>query len=242
MVYLIAGVLLGAAILILTLPWSRHDPADLSLVELGYVWRGPRGAVAGALRVLHDQGVVKRIHGGMERKTRQLTRGADPFVRAVFAGLDVPRGPAALLDLPGVEEKLPPVAERVMAARLRVGPARRAVGSVAAVAPPVMGMVALGHGVGPIAVGIVTVVVSVVVAAWLGSLRGITTAGLRTLATAPSLRRRRRGAAKLSHVTSISGLWLATSGATDGGFGVVTGDSGSHHGGHDGGGGDGGGY
>jgi uncharacterized protein (TIGR04222 family) len=233
---LIAGVLLGAAILTLTLPWSRHDPADFSLVELGYVWRGPRGAVAGALRVLHDQGVVKHIYGGVERKAARVPRGTDPFVRAVFAGLDVPRGPATLLELPSVEEKLPPVAERVMAARLRVGPARRAVGSAAAVAAPVMAMVALAHGVGPIAAGGVTVVVSVVVAAWLGSLHGITIAGLRTLAMAPGVRRRRRRFATLAHTTSPAGLWLAGSGATDGGFGVAAGDSGGHHGGGDSGG------
>jgi hypothetical protein len=102
-----------------------------------------------------------------------------------------------------------------------------------------MTMVALGHGVGPTAVGIVTVVVSVVVAAWLGSLHGITIAGVRTLATAPGVRRRRRGSARrggvLSQATSISGVWLLASGATDGGFGVAMSDSGGHDGGDAGG-------
>lgn len=209
-------------------------------MELGYVWRGPRGAVAGALRVLHDQGAVRSTHGGMERKVPRPPRGADPFVRAVFAGLDVPRGPAALLELPNVEEELPPVAERVMAARLRVGPARRGVGSLAALAAPVMAMVALGHGVGPTALGIATVAVSVVVAAWLASLHGITIAGVRTLAIAPGVRRRRCSARRggvLSQATSLGGIWLLPGyGATDGGFGVVVGDSGGgHHGGDSGG-------
>jgi uncharacterized protein (TIGR04222 family) len=240
MVYVIAGVLLGAAVLTLTLPWSRRDAAGLSLVELGYVWRGPRGAVAGALRVLHDQHAVKQTYGGMERKTRQLPRGSDPFVRAVFAGLDVPRGPAALLEMPGVEEKLPPIAERVLAARLRVGPVRRGLGSLAAATAPVMAMVALAHGVGSIAVGIVTFAVSLVVAAWLGSLHGITMAGLRTLAAAPRVRRGARRRGRLADATSSLGgsyLW-ANFGGMEGGFGIGVsdagghgGDSGGHHGG-----------
>ena len=231
MVYMIVGVLLGVAVITLTLPWSRRDTADFSLLELGYVWRGPRGAVAGALRMLHDQHAVKPVYGGMERKTNRLPRGTDPFVRAVFAGLDVPRGPAALLELPSVEEKLPPVAEQVMSARLRVGPARRAVGSFVAFVAPVMALIALGHGVGSVAVGIVAVVVSTAVAGWLGALHGITIAGVRALNVAPGFRRGGSRSSGLSQVVSISGLWLASSGATDGGFGAAVSDSGGHHGG-----------
>jgi hypothetical protein len=136
-----------------------------------------------------------------------------------------------LLELPSVEEKLPPVAERVMSARLRVGPARRAVGSLVAFVAPVMALVALGHGVGSVAVGIVAVVVSTALAGWLGALHGITIAGVRALNVAPGFRRGGSRSSGLSQVVSISGLWLASSGATDGGFGAAVSDSGGHHGG-----------
>jgi hypothetical protein len=259
MVYLIAGVLLGAAVMTLTLPWSRRDPEDFSVVELGYASRGSRGAAAAALRVLVEVGALHRSHRkGLRRKGNGLPQGTDPFVRAVFGGMVTPRSLDALLDLPSIAVRLPPVAARVRGAGLRVGPVRRALGSFAALAAPVVAGVGLTRGVGNTAVGVVVLVVTVAAACWLLALRGVTIAGARTVVAAPDLRAgdHEGSGGRLSHALSVGGTWLLPEfGSPDAGFGVVQSDfggghgshfggdhGGGHHGGHDGGGGDGGGY
>ena len=239
MVYLIAGVLLGAAVAVLTLPWSRRDPADFSTVELGYAWRGPRGAVIGALRVLMDEDRRRWRQDGMVRPDKRLPRDVDPLVRAVHAGLDHPRGPSALLELRKVEDELPPIAERVLGARLRVGPARRAIGSFVALVAVMMPVVALAHSVGDVVTGIAVSVGTVLVASRLVALRGITIRGARTLAAVP--RRggtRRRGARRGGRLAAASFSVLTGAGwETPAGFGAVGGDSGGDGGGGDSGGG-----
>ncbi|HEX6357205.1 hypothetical protein [Actinophytocola sp.] len=182
MTYVIAAALLVGAVAILTLPWSRRDPADFTTAELGYAWRGPRGAVIGALRQLVDAGTLQpsRVRG-MARTDTSLPSGTDPFTRAVYSATGVRRGPSALQEYPGVRKALPAVAERARAAGLRVGKVRRALGSAAALAAPVNVLVA--HGFRDVT-GIVVGVVMVLVAAWLVVLRGTTIAGTRTLGAA----------------------------------------------------------
>jgi hypothetical protein len=181
MEYLIAGVLLGAAAIILTLPWSRRDPADFSLVEFGYAWRGPRGAVVGALNVLTELGaVVRSRRRGAVRIDTSLPRDIGPLAKAVYAGLVTPRGPNELRDLKNVKAALPAVAARVRGAGLRAGPARRVLGGLAALASPVVALVELFR-TGDVAVGLPVTFVAVVGAGWLLLLRGITIAGMRTM-------------------------------------------------------------
>lgn len=251
MMYLIAGVLLGAAIVILTLPWSRHDPADFSTAELGYAWRGPRGAVGGALRVLINARVVgrSRIHG-MVQTDAKLPRGVDPFVRAVYAGVGRARGLSGFLARTDVHRELPAVAERAMVARLRVGRARRVIGTLVALAAPVIAVVAMGNETTTATTGIVVSIVTGLIAARLVALRGVTIRGARTLAAVP-----RRGYGARQGATGQGGGlngselpvgWLTAGalfgfGAPTSSFAVDTGSFGGDGGGGDsGGGGDGG--
>jgi hypothetical protein len=240
MAYVIALALLVAAVAVLTLPWSRRDPADFSTVELAYAWRGPRGAIGGAMRVLMDEGLARRVRGrGLKLTDKKPPRDLDPIVRAVYGGLDMPRGPAALLDLDELGDTLPPVAARVIGARLRVGATRRVVGSAAAMAAPVVAVVALAHGVGATLVGIAVSLVTALGAWWVMTLRGTTIRGGRTLATAARPRRRRSRRSALSGLvgTLPTGWIMADFGEATSSFAVDAGDIG----GGDGGGGDGGG-
>lgn len=237
MPYLIAGVLLGAAVAILTVPWSRRDPAEFTPVDLGYAWRGPRRAVIGALGSLLVGGYARRSRKkGIVRSDLPLPNGLEPLVRAVYGSLTV------LLALASVRAALPPIASRVLAAGLRAGVMRRWLGSLVALAAPVVAFVGVARGDGPIGVGIAVAVLSVLVMAWLLSLRGITIAGSRTSADA------RRGAAlgvegagprEIVAGSSIGSTLLIYLGAPDGGYFADHtfhgGFDGGHHGGHDGG-------
>jgi uncharacterized protein (TIGR04222 family) len=196
MAYVIAVLLLVGAVAVLTSPWSPRDPADFTTVELAYAWRGPRGAIGGAMRVLMDEGLARRARGrGLKLTDKPPPEDLDPIVRAVYGGLGLPHGPAALLDLDELGDTLPPVAARVIGARLRVGAIRRVVGSAAALAAPVVSIVALAVGVGHALVGIVVSLVTLLGAGWLMILRGTTVRGGRTLAAArPRQGRPRRGA------------------------------------------------
>lgn len=195
--YVIAVLLLVGAVAVLTLPWSRRDPADFTTVELAYAWRGPRGAIGGAVRVLLDEGFARRVRGrGLKLTDKPPPPQLDPIVRAVYGGLDLPRGAAALLDLDELGDTLPPVAARVIGVRLRVGAIRRVVGSAAALAAPVVSILALAHDDGPALVGFAVIFVTVLGAWWVMTLRGTTIRGSRTLAAAarPRHSRPRRGA------------------------------------------------
>jgi uncharacterized protein (TIGR04222 family) len=197
MAYVIAVLLLVGAVAVLTSPWSRRDPADFTAVELAYAWRGPRGALGGAMRVLMDEGLARRVRGrGLKLTDKPPPQDLDPIVRAVYDGLDMPHGSAALLDLEVLGDTLPPVAARVIGARLRVGATRRVVGSAAALAAPVVSIVALANGVGYALVGIAVSLVTLLGAWWVMTLRGTTIRGGRTLAAAarPRRGRPRRGA------------------------------------------------
>jgi hypothetical protein len=197
MAYVIAVFLLVGAVAVLTSPWSRRDPADFTTVELAYAWRGPRGALGGAMRVLMDEGLARRVRGrGLKLTDKAPPGDLDPIVRAVYGGLDMPHGAAALLDLDVLGDTLPPVAARVIGARLRVGATRRVVGSAAALAAPVVSIVALANGVGHALVGIAVGLVTLLGAGWVMTLRGTTIRGGRTLAAAarPRRGRPRRGA------------------------------------------------
>lgn len=190
MAYVIAALLLVGAVAVLTSPWSRRDPADFTTIELAYAWRGPRGAIGGAMRVLMDEGLARRVRGrGLKLTGKPPPRDLDPIVRAVYDGLGLPRGPAALLDLEELGDTLPPVASRVIGARLRVGATRRIVGSATALAAPVVSITALTYGVGYALVGIVVSVVTLLGAWWVMMLRGTTIRGGRTLAAARPRRR-----------------------------------------------------
>jgi uncharacterized protein (TIGR04222 family) len=224
MAYLIAGVLLGAAVAILTFPWSRRDQKDFTLAELGYAFRGPRGALAGALRTLVDLGVARPSRQqGVTHSDEPLPSGTDPFLRAVYGAISVPREPAELLDLPSVEKALAPVAARAITAGMRVGPARRAVGSLAALAAPVTALVALAHG-GDLVLGIVVSVVALVVFGWLVSLRGVTIAGTRTLSGRRTQQTGTGG--ESSQLEAPIRVLVADLGAPSGGFGVPVSESG----------------
>ncbi|MGH8968175.1 MAG: hypothetical protein ACRDXB_23010, partial [Actinomycetes bacterium] len=154
MAYVIAVLLLGGAVAVLTSPWSGRDPAGFTTVELAYAWRGPRGAIGGAMRVLMDEGLARRVRGrGLKLTDKPPPEDLEPIVRAVYGGLEVPRG-AAFLDLDELGDTLPPVAARVIGARLRVGAIRRIVGSAAALAAPVVSIVALVRGVGFVGVAV----------------------------------------------------------------------------------------
>lgn len=221
MAYVIAGVLLGAAVAILTFPWSRRDQNEFTLAELGYALRGPRGALAGALRTLVDLGVARRSRQqGVVHSDVPLPSGGDPFLRAVYGAISVPRELTELLDLPKVEKALAPVAQRAISAGLRVGPARRAIGSLAALAAPVTALVALAYG-GDLVLGIAVSAVAVVVFGWLMSLRGTTIAGTRTLRLQPS---GEEGGS--SQVEAPIRVLIEDLGAPSGGFGVPVSESG----------------
>src|SRR5262245_17381708 len=192
MAYVIAVLLLVGAVAILTTPWSQRDPDDFTTVELAYAWRGPRGAIGGAMRVLMDEGLARRVRGrGLKLTEKTPPNDLDPLVRAVHDGLDLPRGPAALLDLDTLADALPPVAARVIGARLRVGATRRVTGSAAALAAPVVAVLALALGVGNIFAGILVCLVTILGSWWVMTLRGTTIRGGRTLATAARPRRTR---------------------------------------------------
>ena len=228
-VYTIVVTLLVAAVAVLTVPWSRRNPTDFSAPELGYAWRGPRGAVQGVLRVLADQGLARVRRGRVTRRDGRLPRGTDPLVRVVFETIATIDTVPSLLEVPSVEKAVTPVGERVAGARLRAGPARRALGSLVAFAAPVTALVALAHGVGDVVTGVVVSAVAVVVATWLLGLHGMTIAGARTLAASGSRPRRANGKlARLSHVSANLGWVYAvefttpdgdTSGGTDGSSG-----------------------
>lgn len=257
MVYLIAGALLGAAVAILTLPWSRRDPADFSTVELGYAWRGQRGAVGGAMRDLINERVIgrSRLHG-MVLTDKKLPHGVDPFVRAVYAGIGRSRGLSGFLSRTDVSKAMPRLAERVRGAGLRVGRIRRVLGSLLALAAPVLSMIELGKETGAATTGIVVSIVTVVGAVWLVALRGLTIRGARTLNAVPRRRFAARRAATEPDPTRQGALKQLCGGLPAGwlfaGFGMVTssfavdtgyfgGDFGGGGGGGDFGGGDGGG-
>lgn len=242
MTYPVVGALLVAAVAVLTLPWSRRDPADFARTELGYAWRGPRGAVQAALGLLVDQGLLRARRGRAERRKGRPPRTTAPLVRAVFESLGPSAdGVSSLLETPSVQDELAPVADRVIGARLRVGPARRVLGSLTAFVAPVTALVALAHGVGNVVVGVLTSVVAVLVASWLMALRGVTIRGARTLAAAPPDRRTHRPNGRGARLSQLSGGvgWLhapACFGAPSYGADVGGGDDGGG-GGSDGGGG-----
>lgn len=210
MAYVVAVLLLVGAVAVLTSPWSRRDPAGFSTVELAYAWRGPRGAIGGAMRVLMDEGLVRRVRGrGLKLTDKPPPDDFDPIVRAVYGGLELPGGAVALLDLEELGDTLPPVAARVIGARLRVGATRRLVWSAAALAAPVVSIVALVSGIGYALVGIAVSLVTLLGAWWVMTLRGTTIRGGRTLAAAqPRRGRPRRGA--LSGLVGILPIgWIA---------------------------------
>lgn len=224
MAYVLVGVLLVASVAVLTLPWPRRDPADFTPLELGYAWRGSSGAVRAALGVLHDLGLVRARRGRVERRDKKkLPRGTDPFVRAVFDAL----GPTAdsvssLLENPSVQEHLTPVADRAIGTRLRVGAPRRAAGLVLVFASPVIVLVALAHGEGPVVAGVLTGLAAVVVGGRLLGLHGMTIAGARTLAMVPG-RRSRLGKGKRAGLADMSAgsgpVFGETAFETPGGYG-----------------------
>lgn len=242
MMYLIAGGLLGAAVAILTLPWSRRDPDDFSTVDFGYAWRGPRGAVIAAPRVLFDAGLAARSRRrGIARNDRPLPRGLDPLTRAVYGGIGESRRPAMLLRLRSVQKAMSPVAHRVIGARLRVGVTRRVLGTAAAAAALVIVLVTTVTGANDLTTGVIVGVVALAVTWWLVRLRGITLAGARTMAASladddvPSRGRARLSAAMAGVMVGHSGVPAGYSamddfdygscGDSDGGGGDSGGDS-----------------
>ncbi|HYQ63954.1 hypothetical protein [Actinophytocola sp.] len=227
MAYVIAVLLLVGAVAVLTSPWSRRDPADFTTIELAYAWRGPRGALGGAMRVLLDEGLARRVRGrGLKLTDKPPPADLDPIVRAVYGGLGLPRAAAALLDLEELGDTLPPVAARVIGARLRVGATRRVVGSAAALAAPVVAIMALASGAGYALVGIAVSFVTLLGAWWVMTLRGTTIRGGRTLAAAsrPRRNRPRRGALSGLVGTLPTGWITADFGETASGLAVDTAD------------------
>jgi hypothetical protein len=238
MTYLIAGVLLGAAVAILTLPWTRRDPDDFSKVELGYAWRGPRGAVAGAIRVLMDEGAARRSRRrGIVRTGERLPRGLDPLARSVYSGLGNFEGLSQLRNLMSVRDRMPAVARPVIDARLRDGRVRRTGGTLVALAAPVVALVTLAREV--TTTGIVVSVVTVLGAGWLIALRGVTIRGARTLSAVPrpAVREGARRGGVLAGGTP-AGWMLADFGYPTSSFAIDMSDlgGGHHSGGYDGGG------
>jgi len=238
MTYLIAGELLGAAVAILTLPWSRRDPDDFSKVELGYAWRGPRGAVAGAIRVLMDEGAARRSRRrGVVRTGERLPRGLDPLARSVYSGLGTFQGLGPLREQTSVRDRMPAVARPVISARLRDGRVRRVLGTLVALAAPVVALDAFLRDV--TVTGVVVGVVTVLGAGWLIALRGVTIRGVRTLAAVPrpATGAKRGGFASLGGGTPVGWMW-ADFGYPTSSFAIDTSDlGGGHHGGgYDGGG------
>lgn len=209
MAYVIAVLLLVGAVAVLTSPWSRRDPGDFTTVELAYAWRGPRGAIGGAMRVLMDEGLARRVRGrGLKLTDKPPPEDLEPLVRAVYDGLGLPGGAAALLDLDVLGDTLPRVAARVIGARLRVGATRRVVGSAAALAAPVVAIVALATGAGNALVGIAVGLVTLLGAWWLTTLRGTTIRGGRTLDAARPPRKRPRRAALSGLVGALPTGWV----------------------------------
>jgi hypothetical protein len=212
--YVIAVALLVGAVALLSSPWTRRDPDDFSVVELGYAWRGPRGAVVGALRLLVDVDAVRRSQvRGIARTGKRLPGGLDPIARAVYGGIGVRHHVRAFLSLRGVAERMPAVAGRMVGAGLRVGPVRRVAGTLAALAAPVVAVVAVAHGGGT--TGVVVCAVTVAVAGVSLAQRGRTIRGALSGATAPALAavrlHRGRGLAARRDGT-LQSSWAQTSG------------------------------
>jgi uncharacterized protein (TIGR04222 family) len=218
MAYVLAGALMVAAVAVLTLPWSPRDPKDFTRPELGYASRGPRGAVRAAIGVLHNRELVQVRRGKVKPRNKKVPPGTDLFVRAVFEAL----GPTAddvstLIEAPVVQEHLPSVTDRAIGARLWVGAPRRAAGVTLLFASPVIVMVALAHGTGPVVAGVLTGLAVVVVASWLIGLRGMTIAGARTLAMAPARRSPRASGMRGGWGVGVGGLYGGYAAETPGG-------------------------
>lgn len=183
----IAVALLLAAVALLSLPWTRRDPDDFSMVELGYAQRGPRGAVLGAIQTLIDVDAVRRSRvRGIARTGNRLPKDIDRLARAVYGGIGVRHQVRAFLVMKSVTEQLPAVAKRVVGAGLRVGTARRIAGTLASLAAPVAVIVGLANGES-IAIGIVNLVVTVAGAVFLWALHGATIGCRRSLLGLPPL-------------------------------------------------------
>lgn len=237
LVLVVAVGLCVVAVALLTWPWRRAG--DVVPVEVGYAWRGRRGAVLAAMGVL--------IAGGLALPGREISRlerplpgGMDPLVRAVYDSLVVRRGVSSLLTRDAVRAALPAVARGSVRAGLRVGVVRRLAGSLVAVAAPVVAV---------LADSVVTAVVTGVVALALLAQRGRTFAGRSVLRSIRRERPRDGGVPAETSTGSASGLQtsalalLAVGGfatSLTGGWGGS--DGGGFDGGGDSGGGDGGGF
>src|ERR1044071_1665264 len=107
MMLIIALGLCVVAAAALTWPWRRAG--DVTPVEVGYAWRGERGAVLGAVGVL----IAGRLALGgstASRLERPLPDHLDPLVRAVYDSLVIPRSVRTLLAKDAVRAQLPAVA------------------------------------------------------------------------------------------------------------------------------------
>jgi len=226
---IIAVGLCVAAVAALTWPWRRTG--DVTPVEVGYAWRGRRGAVLGAIGVL----IAGRLALGgttTSRLERPLPDELDPLVRAVYDSLVIPRSVRALLAKDAVRAQLPAVARRTVRNGLRVGAFRRMVGSLAAVAAPVVAV---------LADSVVTAVVTGVVALVLLALRGRTLAGRSVLRQVRQVRPAPQRVSAETSTMSASGLTMSAVAFMAVGGTVATafmGWGGSDGGGSDGGGGD----
>lgn len=250
---------------LLTLPLTRGGDRPTATV-LGYAWRGRKGAVLAAVRILIAEGIARARprHGDVRREKRRLPVGGDPLVRAVYAALLSPRSVDDLAELSSVAEEVDKVASR--ATGLRVGRLRRAGGVALAVLAPAACLVGLitGEGLPAIAATAGTAIAAIL----LVRLNGTTIAGIRALRAARSSHTRRRPTtakkAALHAVLQTPGIWVyddsfhsvvgldrddhgsgvGVSGSpgfdSSGGYsadGHYGSDSGSHSGGDDGGGG-----
>jgi uncharacterized protein (TIGR04222 family) len=181
-ILLVAG-LLGVAVLVLTLPWGRRDPAAFSAADVGYVRGGPRGAVLAVLGVLYLEGRVQVREGrrGFRRTDVPLPEDAEPLVRAVYAALASPARLRTILGAWGVRRAIEASATTVYAARLRTGEWQRFGGTAAAFAAVVVAVVALfAEGVDLLGGGVAVVAVIGAFLLWRG--RFVTIAGRRLVA------------------------------------------------------------
>lgn len=236
MVVIAVGWCVVAAVLS-TWPWRREG--DVEPVEVGYAWRGRRGAVLAALGVLVS-GKLALSGREASRLDRPLPDDLHPLVLAVYDSLGIPRGVKSLLARKSVRAELRAVARDTVRAGLRVDVPRRVLGSLAAVAAPVVAGLA-----GSVALAVITGVVALALLAQ----RGRTLAGWSVLRSVRRERPRARSIPAETSTMAASGVAMSAvallavggmastsfMGGSDGGSG--DGGGGGDYGGSDGGGG-----
>jgi uncharacterized protein (TIGR04222 family) len=101
--------------------------AKLGIAQAGYLARGRRRAILGALVALRVHGAVAAGRPGTIRRKGPPPSWSDPLTRAVYRGLSTPVGTRMLRARTSVREALATTAEELVTAKLLIPGWRRAI-------------------------------------------------------------------------------------------------------------------